>query len=52
MQRAKPSTEQLAMIEHIGEALDIRAGASRRSVPAPQARKSARKSVRKRGTGK
>ncbi len=52
VQRAKPSTEQLAMIEHIGEALDIRAGASHSSAPAPQVRKSARKSARKRGNGK
>ena len=52
VQRAKPSTEQLAMIEHIGEALDIRAGAPRGRAPAPQARKSVRKSARKRGNGK
>jgi pimeloyl-ACP methyl ester carboxylesterase len=31
VQRTKPSTEQLAMVEHIGEALDVTAAASRYS---------------------
>ena len=31
VQRAKPSTEQLAMVEHIGETLAVEAAASRRS---------------------
>ncbi len=44
MQRAKPSTEQLAMIEHIGETLDVRATAPRR---AAARRKATRKGGRK-----
>ena len=52
MQRAKPSNEQLAMVEHIGEALDIRRPGAKGSRPAaaPAAaasRKRARKPARK-----
>jgi pimeloyl-ACP methyl ester carboxylesterase len=48
VQRAKPSTEQLAMVEHIGEALAVDADVTRRTAAAP--RKSARKrKSRKRG---
>ena len=46
VQRAKPSTEQLAMVEHIGETLAVDAAASRR---APVRRKSNGKSAGKRG---
>ncbi len=45
VQRAKPSNEQLAMVEHIGETLAVGAGAPRRS---PVARKRNAKSARKR----
>lgn len=49
VQRAKPSTEQLAMIEHIGEALAVDAAASRRRAGA---RKANGKSGRKRHTAR
>ena len=48
VQRAKPSTEQLAMVEHIGETLEIEAAAPGRS---PVGRKTNGKSAVKRGTG-
>ena len=49
IQRAKPSSEQLAMIEHIGEALAVDTPASRAALaPAPRKRKSARTRTRKR----
>src|SRR4030095_11813837 len=44
VQRAKPSTEQLAMIDHIGEALAVDAEATRRAAAGP--RKSARARTR------
>ena len=49
VQRAKPSTEQLAMVEHIGETLHIGKAASRsngtrrRAAKAPNKRVSRRK---------
>jgi hypothetical protein len=46
VQRAKPSSAQLAMVEHIGETLAVEAAASRRS---PVRRKSKSKSAGKRG---
>ena len=49
VQRAKPSTEQLAMVEHIGETLAVDAAASRRS---PVRRKSKGKSAGKRGSNR
>jgi pimeloyl-ACP methyl ester carboxylesterase len=45
MQRAKPTSEQLAMVEHIGETLEVHAPASRR---VSARRKAARKPARKR----
>ena len=51
VQRAKPSTEQLAMIEHIGETLsvaaDTKAAKARARAPRKTARKPGRKSARK-----
>ena len=45
VQRAKPTSAQLAMVEHIGETLDVHAPASRRI---SARRKAARKPARKR----
>ncbi len=49
VQRAKPSTEQLAMVEHIGETLALDAAASRRSVRRKGNGKSAGRRGRNRG---
>ena len=46
VQRAKPSSEQLAMIEHIGQTLAVTDAAARRA-PRKPARKTSRKTSRK-----
>ncbi len=47
VQRAKPSTEQIAMVEHIGETLAVDAAASRRSPPPTQVQEQDRRQARR-----
>jgi hypothetical protein len=49
VQRAQPTTEQLAMVEHIGETLAVDAAAARRAI---SPRKRVRKTARKRAAAK
>ena len=53
MRRVEPTTEQLAMIENIGEALDVTPARGRAQSPVRKAAgKTARKPAAKRRTGR